>query len=423
MAEKFQVLFDSQRRAFEISAFVPEKGLLATIFLDITDRMHAEGTMRRSRNYVRAIIDSMPSAIVGLDDEGRVTQWNATASQVTGLPMDEALGMAAPSLFPGLGDHVSEALRRVARGEPVRLEKVAWGLDGETRYMDVMAYPLRGQGLEGAVMRLDDVTQRVRMEEIMVQTEKMMSVGGLAAGMAHEINNPLGGILQGAQNIVRRLSSDLPANLEAAEAAGVDLDRMADYMERRRILRFLEGIQEAGRRAAHIVSHMLEFSRRSESRRSPVDLAVLLDKALELARNDYDMSRQYDFKRITVERDYAPDIPKAPCTATEIEQVMLNLLRNAAQAMSPATPDPVIRVSTALDGGMARIEVADNGPGMDEATRKRVFEPFFTTKEVGVGTGLGLSVSYFIITNNHGGTFEVESEPGKGTTFIIRLPL
>ncbi len=422
-AERFTLQAPATGRVFEVSVFSPEKGLVASFLLDVTDRMRAEEAMRRSRNYVRAIIDSMPSAIVGVDDAGRVTQWNAMASRLTGLPMDEAMGLELTILFPGLGKRLAEVMSSVAQGRPAQVEKVPRHLDGETSYMDIMAYPLRGQGLEGAVIRMDDVTQRVRMEHIMVQTEKMMSVGVLAAGMAHEINNPLGGILQGAQNIARRISPDLPANREAAVASGVDLERMADYMERRRIPRFLEGIQESGRRAAHIVSDMLEFSRRSESRRAPVDMAVLLDKSVELARNDYNMSRQYDFKSITVERDYAPGLPKVPCTDTEIKQVMINLLRNAAQAMSPATAEPVIRVSTRQEDGMVRIEVADNGPGMDEATRKRVFEPFFTTKAVGVGTGLGLSVSYFIITSNHDGVFEVESEPGKGTTFILKLPL
>jgi signal transduction histidine kinase len=119
-------------------------------------------------------------------------------------------------------------------------------------------------------------------------------------------------------------------------------------------------------------------------------------------------------------------MPKVPCMATEIEQVMLNLLKNAAQAMAEKVSGgmhPRITLRLRHDGDTARIEVEDNGPGMDEKHRKRVFEPFFTTKEVGTGTGLGLSVSYFIVTSNHKGRMAVESEPGRGARFIIELPL
>ena len=151
----------------------------------------------------------------------------------------------------------------------------------------------------------------------------------------------------------------------------------------------------------------------------------LLDKALELALSDYDLKKKYDFKRIAILREYAPDVSRVVCNRTEIEQVLLNLLKNAAQAMATGArrPEkPSISLRTALEDGFVRIEVEDNGPGMDEATRRRVFEPFFTTKPVGEGTGLGLFVSYFIVVTNHEGRIDVLSSPGKGTCFVIRLP-
>jgi len=147
---------------------------------------------------------------------------------------------------------------------------------------------------------------------------------------------------------------------------------------------------------------------------------------VELAGQDYDLKKKFDFRQIRVVREFEPGLPKVACRATEMTQVFLNLLRNAAQAIKDAAVEgvvPEIRLRAAREGEMLRIEVADNGPGMDEATRKRVFEPFYTTKPVGIGTGLGLSVSYFIVTDNHGGQFSVESSPGKGARFIIRLPL
>ena len=137
-------------------------------------------------------------------------------------------------------------------------------VDGEMRYEDVTVYPLMSNGVEGAVIRVDDVTERVRIEEMMVQSEKMLSVGGLAAGMAHEINNPLGVILQASQNVLRRVSPDLPVNARVAGECGITLSSVQQYLERREILTFLEDIRQSGQRAAEIVANMLSFSRKAE---------------------------------------------------------------------------------------------------------------------------------------------------------------
>jgi signal transduction histidine kinase len=170
---------------------------------------------------------------------------------------------------------------------------------------------------------------------------------------------------------------------------------------------------------------MLDFSRRSESHICQCNLHSIIDKAIALASSDYDLKKSYDFRRIQITRDESNGPAQLCCTETEIEQVLLNLLRNAAQAMSTAQPpveQPQISIHTASLGDRVRIEVADNGPGMSAETRRRAFEPFYTTKAPGVGTGLGLSVSYFIITKGHGGTMTVDSKPGEGTRFIIELP-
>jgi signal transduction histidine kinase len=170
---------------------------------------------------------------------------------------------------------------------------------------------------------------------------------------------------------------------------------------------------------------MLDFSRGGETRKTPVFLAGLLDRAVELAAHDYDLKKRYDFRDIRIQREFDADVGPVSCVAGEIEQVVLNLLRNAAQALAGdgAEPEPVITLRLRREGSHAVVEVEDNGPGMEEAVCKRVFEPFFTTKEVGVGTGLGLSVSYFIVTNHHDGAMSVESAPQQGARFTIRLPL
>ena len=162
-----------------------------------------------------------------------------------------------------------------------------------------------------------------------------------------------------------------------------------------------------------------------------------MDATVDLCQNDYDLKRQYDFRNIVIVREYDADFPIVYCEATEIQQVFLNLLKNGAEAMSfigtqngnrndettGRSKEPTFFLRAKKLGKVVRIEIEDNGPGMDPVTTKRIFEPFFTTKEVGVGTGLGLSVSYFIIAKNHGGNLAVESARGRGTKFVIDLPL
>jgi PAS domain S-box-containing protein len=393
---------------------------------DITESREAEQEMARMRHYLKNFIDAMPSVLIGVDRKCRVTQWNRSAARMTGVSDRQALGRPVTEVLPLVVPHTKMIAAAMRQGRARQIEKAMCKLEAASFHADIMVYPIEAGHIKGAVIRVDDVTQRVHMENMMVQTEKMMSVGGLAAGMAHEINNPLGGMLQNLQNVIRRTSPGLPANETDAAACSTHLDAIHGYMEKRGIFRFLENIRVAGERASHIVENMLSFSRRSESRKMPVNIAKLLDKAVELANHDYDLKKKFDFRDIRIVREYDADMVPVPCVSTEIEQVVLNLLRNAAQAMSdnvsPERP-PCITLHLRQENEFAVIEIADNGPGMDEMQLKRIFEPFFTTKEVGVGTGLGLSVSYFIVTNNHNGSLSAESTLGDGASFIIRLPL
>jgi signal transduction histidine kinase len=232
---------------------------------------------------------------------------------------------------------------------------------------------------------------------------------------------------------LRRVSPELPTNARVAEECGTTLEAVRGYLEKREIPVFLEDIRRSGERAAGIVSNMLSFSRKAEGGGSSADLGELLDKTLALAESDYDLKRQYDFRQIELVKEYQPDVPPVVCRSSKIQQVFLNILRNGAEAMREhsaeskeqgvETEKPRFVLRVMREGEMVRVEIGDNGPGMDEMTRKRMFEPFFTTKAPGVGTGLGLSVSYFIVTEEHRGTLSVESTPGAGAKFIIRLPL
>jgi signal transduction histidine kinase len=170
---------------------------------------------------------------------------------------------------------------------------------------------------------------------------------------------------------------------------------------------------------------MLSFSRQEGTSRTPCDLAELVDETLALAENDYDLKSKHDFRNIRVLRDLPEDLPPLPCSRGQIEQVLLNLVRNAAHALSamePRRPDPTIRIAARAEGGQMVIEVQDNGPGLSEQA-KSASRALLHHQGPGPGHGLGLSVSYFIITRNHGGSFEVRSAPDQGARFVIRLPL
>lgn len=389
----------------------------------------AEETLRRAENFISNIINSMPSVLVGVDSVGKVTHWNSRANAVTGVTYDEAVGRPLELAFPRLSSEM-ERVREAMRTREVSLQsRQAHNKDNATCFEDVTVYPLFSNGIEGAVIRLDDVTEKVRLEEMMVQSEKMLSVGGLAAGMAHEINNPLAGMIQTANVMKDRLTDvEMVANIRAADAAGLPMSAISEYMEARGIPKMLDRICESGARAADIVANMLQFARKSTKSVSTHDLVEVLDQCLELAGSDYDLKKRYDFRQITVVKKYQENIPPIPCEKSKIQQVLLNILRNGAEAMQD-NPDPVsedhrfVLQIIQSDPEWVRIEIEDNGPGMDEETRRRVFEPFFTTKPVDMGTGLGLSVSYFIITENHTGILKVESTKGNGARFIIELPV
>ncbi|NDY71708.1 hypothetical protein DO021_08725 [Desulfobacter hydrogenophilus] len=383
--------------------------------------------LRESQARLQSILDSMPSVLIGVDPAGNITLWNRRAEQVSGFLTEEVLDHPLEKVYPRLAPRMDQVREAIAtRREKVSKKQVRMQ-DNRVCYEDITVFPLVANGVEGAVVRVDDITDQIRMEEMMVQSEKMLSLGGLAAGMAHEINNPLAGIIQTANVMKVRLEDiDMAANKRAASDIGICTEQVRAFMEKRGIFRMLEAINESGARVADIVDNMLSFARKSDTIVSSHDPGKLMDSILELAATDYDLKKQYDFKTIKIVKEYEKNLPMIPCEGAKVQQVILNILRNGAQAMVDAggnQPCFILRISTEVDPGMLRMEIQDNGPGMTREVRKRIFEPFFTTKPPGVGTGLGLSVSYFIITENHRGTMGVSSAPGKGANFIIRLPL
>ncbi len=402
--------------------------ILLVMARDVTEQRRAEQLLRQSEEKFSRLFKLSPDTIVLSDlDSGIILDVNDNFLQQTGYSREEAIGSTPRELNIVADDFKREILLRSLKthGQVRNLELEIKRKDGSFGLNSMSAQKIEIEGRPFILSVHRDITETKKIHEMMVQTEKMISVGGIAAGIAHEINNPLGIVLQAAQNLAKRIRPDFPKNLEAAGKIGLDMNLLDKYMRARKLDSFIEDIRSAALRASNIIRHLLDFSRRSESSRAACDLPGIVRKALALAQSDYDLKKRYDFRQIHIDLEVDDDLPVIHCTETEIEQVFLNLLRNSAQAMASADP-PIesprisIRLSTIPDG--VRIEMDDNGPGMLPEVRHRAFEPFYTTKEPGQGTGLGLSVSYFIITKGHEGRMKVESEAGQGCRFTIELP-
>jgi signal transduction histidine kinase len=243
-----------------------------------------------------------------------------------------------------------------------------------------------------AIERLDAQRSQTRLvQERLLQSEKMSSVGQLVSGVAHELNNPLTGIMGFAQLLLLR-----------------DLDETA----RRQV----ETIYAEAERASKIVSNLLTFARRRKAQKEAANLNTLIERVLEL--------RNYDLRvrNIEIDIDMDPALPDTMLDTNQVQQVLLNIIINAEQAMRSDGGEGRLRISTKAQRGMIVASFADTGPGMSAETLRRIFDPFFTTKDAGEGTGLGLTISYGII-EDHGGRIWAESEAGRGTTFYIELPM
>ncbi len=389
--------------------------------------------VEKSEEQYRSLIEQSTDGICIIQDV-QIKYYNSAFLELTG-ESDEALLNTSFNRFIAQVDR-EKVLRRYH-------EKLA-GTAPSGRYT------VRGQNTKGTLHDLEldaalvewkekpsvlvvvrNITEYKKTQELLIQSEKMLSVGGLAAGMAHEINNPLAGMIQNAGLMGSRLTNiKNSANQKAAEEIGIQLDDIHAFMKKRGILKMIKAINESGVRAAEIINNMLSFARKGDASFLKYEPNLLLDKSLELAMTDYDLKKKFDFKKIDIVKEYEENLPMISCEGGKIQQVLLNILRNGSYAMQKKTeqdknyrPKFILRLSKNPDESLLSIEIEDNGPGMDSKTKKRIFEPFFTTKPMGEGTGLGLSVSYFIITENHGGTMRVVSEPEKGTNFIIQLPL
>ncbi|TYO96648.1 PAS domain S-box-containing protein [Geothermobacter ehrlichii] len=402
--------------------------ILVGVIRDITEQEEAARRLAESERRFRQIFDATSDALFIHDAAtGVILDVNKTAETMYRASRDELLASDIGKLSSGTPPFDQKGARmRIAnallKGHTV-FEWHTRRFDGELFWVEVSLRPATIDNRRVIIATVRDISRRKELEEMMLQAEKMLTIGHLAAGIAHEINNPLAGVLQNLQVLGMRLDQQHPGNRQAAEQAGLDLEALSRYSEARQIPLLLDNANTSAQRARTIVEDLLSFSRRPAGKLEPVDMHQIIESSLKLAETEFNTDQGYDFRAIRLETSLCTPPPPIVGLADQLQQALLNLLRNAAQAMFRAgVRRPCIHIELTDEDDHALLRLSDNGPGMDEATRNRIFEPFFTTRSGQGGTGLGLALVSFIITQNHGGSINVQSTPGQGTTFILQLP-
>jgi PAS domain S-box-containing protein len=404
-------------------------------FRDITERRRDEDVLRQ----LSLAVEQSPVSIMITDPQARITYVNPRFSQWTGYTRGEVMGRNPRFLKSGQTSpaEYSRMWQTLTGGNSWRGEFCNRRKNGELYWESVAITPIKDA--KGAITRFlgikEDITERRAMESQLRQAQKLEAIGQLAAGIAHEINTPTQfasdnlsflrdswGSLHRVLSVYRTVIGDGIQNgfspqswarIHQAER-DEDLDFIAAEMPRA-IEQALDGMQ----RVAQIVRAMKEFSHSDSGDKQPVDINKAIETTITVARNEWKYVAE-------VETRFDPGLPLVSCHAGELNQVVLNLIVNAAHAIRDKVTDGqkgLITVRTCAKGGFAEIAITDTGDGIPEAIRSRVFDPFFTTKEVGKGTGQGLSLAHSSVVKKHGGKIWFETEVGRGTTFFVHLPM
>lgn len=381
------------QRWFEARAFPIEDGI-AIQLLDVTEDQENRALLEATTARLRAqaeLLDAAHDAMIVRTVDGRFVYGNRSAEQTAGRPLKDLEGQRVADLL-----YADRAAYERAEAAVLRAGQFAGDLrrrhrDGRVLLMDCRWQLMRdGSGAPSTIFAVEtDVTEWRRDEEQRYRDQRLESLGALAGGIAHDLNNVLTPVVLGAQ-------------LLAADEAD----------PRRRAL--LASVEAGSTRAAQLIRQLLQFARGEGGARRALDVAALLEEAASFAKEALP-------KAIAVSVLAEPDVPRVAGDATQLFQVLMNLTANAGDAMPDGGILQLTAATSPADPGLVAIAVTDSGAGMDGETAARVFEPFFTTKELGRGTGLGLSTSLAIV-RSHGGTLQVESVPGAGSTFTLHLP-
>jgi PAS domain S-box-containing protein len=386
------------------------------------------------------IFKAAPVGMARIELDGSVSIANAAMGEVVGLPPSELTGRQAIAfVHPQEEVATREMFSELGSGRQslIRGERRLVHQNGSTVHTKFGAAAVQDErGLpQHFILVVEDITERNRLEIELRHAQKLESVGRLAAGIAHEINTPIQFVgdnvsfLHTAFADLLQLCSFYRRLCEKARAAALteaDMQSLGAAEEaadlaylHENVPRSIAATLEGARRVAHIVQAMKSFAHPDRGEKMPADLNAALRSTLTVATNELKYVAE-------VETDLQP-LPMVPCFLSDLNQVFLNLLVNAAHAVSDVVAGTGgrgrIRVATALDGDHVTISITDSGTGIPDEIRDRVFDPFFTTKGVGRGTGQGLALAHSVVVDKHGGTLKFETELGKGTTFVVRLPV
>ncbi len=398
--------------------------------------------VQQSHREIEQLVAEIPSILIGVEADDRISQWNAKAEGALALARADMLGRTlSDSALPWDTAAVTEGVRRCRTLQrAVELDNIPFTRSDDTNgFIRLTVSPIQrgpADGL-GVLILGQDITDRRMLESQLAQAQKLEAIGQLAAGIAHEINTPTQYVsdntrfLQEAFHDLATLMNQYEAvcqaaqssclteqHLSAVEDLATDID--APYLRDEiplAIQQSLEGLE----RVATIVRAMKDFSHPGGEEKVSTDLNKAIESTITVARNEL----KYVADMVV---DLDPDLPDVPCLIGDVNQVILNIMVNAAHAIGDVVTEGgpakgTITVQTRRVGDGVEISIKDTGGGIPEAIRNKVFDPFFTTKEVGRGTGQGLAIAHAVIVEKHGGTISFDTEMGCGSTFTIRLPI
>jgi PAS domain S-box-containing protein len=400
-----------------------------------------EDALHKAHREMTDLVDSIPSIIIKLDHEGKIIQWNRTATETLGIPLAAAIGRRLEKCK--IKWDLSKVIGVIAESSKDRhlhrLEDVRYERPDGTKGLLSITLSFLGREMdqeEGLILSATDISERRELENHLRQAQRIESIGQLAAGIAHEINTPtqyvgdnirflqesLGGLIDlldvyGQLSEAVRTGSLTPelSNLVEASAREADIEYLKAEIPKA-IQQSLEGVAQVSK----IVRSMKEFAHPGQTEKVATDLNRAIESTLTVARNEW----KYVAEVVT---DLDPSLPLVPCHSGDFNQVILNLLTNGAHAIATKVKETgekgTIGVQTRRVDGWAEIRVRDTGTGIPPEIQSKIFDPFFTTKEVGKGTGQGLAISHSVVVDKHGGSISFETEVGRGTEFIVRLPL
>ncbi|WP_420237474.1 ATP-binding protein [Telmatobacter bradus] len=409
------------------------------MIMDSTVRLQNEKeALRVAHHSAEFFINAVPSILIGLDSSFRIVRWNLTATQVFGLSVEDVTGKnLADCGIRWLRDGLQDEIRSWCSEQSTHRYEYPFQVNGKTRLLELTVTPVSvGDEPFTTLLIGSDITEQRAWEEQFQQAQKLESVGQLAAGIAHEINTPtqfigdnvrfLKDVFQDLIELFRRYERLLVEARHNTLSRQVieETERAAEQAETgylfkeipKAIDQTLEGIE----RVSSLVSAMKEFSHPGTKEKVQLDLNHSIQSTTVVARNEWRYVAD-------LETDFDPALPLVPCLPGEFNLVILNLIVNAAHAIADVAQaggaeKGLIKVQTRNCPEWVEIRIEDTGTGIPENVRARIFDPFFTTKEIGRGTGQGLAIARSVIVDKHGGSIYFETEEGRGTTFIIRLP-